>query len=140
MTEAEACRKLRWLLGLTQKETARLLGVQDKTLTRLEADYPWTPSMSRLLRMVLDRPVSEAGPLIARLSATSFDDPENEADLELARRVEGAVNRVARERSCPPGSRLLDLVKELRPDTWVYWATSARAGSDQTKKLADEAG
>jgi DNA-binding XRE family transcriptional regulator len=140
MTEADACRQLRWLLGLTQKEMARLLGVQDKTLTRLEADHPWTPSMSRLLRLMLERPVSEAGPLVARLSAIDFDAQENQADLELAKRVEGAANRLARERAVPTGSRLLDLVKELRPDTWVYWATSARAGSDETRKLADEAG
>jgi transcriptional regulator with XRE-family HTH domain len=140
--EGERALRLRKFLGLTQREMGLLFGIEEKTLTRLEARAPWSPPMVRLLRLVEATPVEVSTELL-RLMAEEVGDAEParaEARVALAKAV-AAIDQRLGKASSERRLTLEQLAAREKPTAeWVYWATGARAARLETKTLADEEG
>lgn len=142
LMSAKQAASLRRVLGLTQGEMAMLLGIEEKTVTRLESDAPWTKPMSRLLRLIRATPVAATEKVLRTLLSDDIPDARlGEAESQVL----GKALAVVRTRLADH-PRLCEMAlgeiadRHARPDEWVYWATGARASREETRRLVDDEG
>jgi len=127
--------RLRALLGLSTVDLALVLGIEARTLSRMET---WSGSLLTAIRALAEAS-PECAPAflveLATLHAQRASDPPDPAECAAI----GAKARAAlAEGGGAPAARLLDLCDLPLP--WIYWATSARAGDTTTRELADRDG
>lgn len=128
--------RLRALLGLTTGDLALVVGVDARTLTRMET---WSGSLLTAIRTLAETSKERAPGLVvelASLHARRNPDPPDPAELaSLGKRAEAALGEFGAGAS---SALLLELC--AKPLPWIYWATSARAGDTTTRDLADHDG
>ncbi|MEN9797275.1 MAG: hypothetical protein RL653_971 [Pseudomonadota bacterium] len=139
---AQLSARIRRVLRLTQREWAAVLGIEEKSLARLETRGTWVPSMRRLVKALLATPVRGIDrTLAAVLSETDAPGYTSHVSAELRRSISETVKTLAVELQAPFDATLGDLVEAApSPSTWVYWATRARADAPGTRELADREG
>lgn len=130
--------RLRALLGLGTSELAQVLGVEPRTMSRMET---WSGSLLTAVRSLAEVSVKRVPALLielATLHSQRASDPADPASLAaLGAKASAALEETSAsaEQDAPI---LLDLL--ARPLPWIYWATSARAGDTKTRELADRDG
>jgi hypothetical protein len=128
--------RLRALLGLTTAELALVVGVEPRTLSRMET---WSGSLLTSIRALAETSRDRAPALLVELAglhAQRNPDPPDPAELSaLGTKAEAALAEV-------PSGTGASLLAELcaAPLAWIYWATSERAGDTATRDLADQHG
>lgn len=124
--------RLRALLGLSSAELALVLGVESRTLSRMET---WSGSLLTAIRTLGETSTSAAPALLvelAALHALRASDPPDPADCAA---VGVKATAALAEVKSTGDESLIDLAAAPLP--WIYWATSARAGDTTTRELAD---
>lgn len=139
---AQLSARIRRVLRLTQREWAAVLGIEEKSVARLETRGTWVPSMRRLVKALLATPVRGIDrTLEAVLAETDEGDVSSAVSAELRLGISETVKQLAVELQAPFDATLGDLVALApAPSAWVYWATRARADAPGTKELADREG
>lgn len=131
---ARFAARLRAVLGLSTEDLAGVIGVDPRTITRAET---WSGPVLSVLQLLASVRASEAGDALARLTslhALRRADPADPSILASLRdSVQAAIDEV---RGLGPDAGLAEACSA--PVSWIYWATSARAGRDATRQLADE--
>ena len=127
--------RLRAVLGLSTSELALVVGVDARTLNRMET---WSGSLLTAILLLGEVPASEAADrlfALAEMHASRLTDPPDPADVS---RLRSKVAEAMQLTSPAPADNLSALCS--RSVSWIYWATTARADDIETKALADEAG
>lgn len=127
--------RLRALLGLSTADLALVLGVEARTLSRMET---WSGSLLTAIRALAEASPEGAPSFLVELatlhSQRAFDPPDPAERAAIGAKAGAALAEVGGLQE----ARLLDLCE--RPLPWIYWATSARAGDTTTRELADRDG
>ena len=130
---------LRALLGLDQKTLGRLLGVDSRTVLRLEAPHEVQGDASadspgpavRLAWLLTQLPIGELDRVVHHLTSAL-------ASAEASPpKAESIITRL-RGMPLSPSDRLERAF--TLPWSWTYWGTGARANADATARLANEMG
>jgi DNA-binding XRE family transcriptional regulator len=137
LDHSQQVRDLRNALGLTQTQMGRVLGIAEKSLTRLERHGEWSDTMLRLVRAILECPLAELEALLIALpSGLDLATAPSDEDRALFARAASHLRIGARS-----GDRVRDaLARRPRGMKWTYWATGAKADADETLTLACNSG
>ncbi len=135
-TRAQSLRKLRILLGISQEDLGRMLGVGERTVVRIESGVVGTgfdDVVDRVLWLINETRVEDSENLLRALLLSPDEDNALLKDQK-------ATFQRALQRLKTAGDRAGLRLKDLRVSSWVYWATGARAAADETLALARDEG
>lgn len=128
--------RLRALLGLSTSDLALVIGVDARTLTRMET---WSGSVLTSIRALAETSQERAPDLIVELSSLHACRNPDPPDPALLASLGSKARQSLAELDSRPGSAVL-LELCTKPLPWLYWATSARAADTTTRDLADNDG
>ncbi len=135
---------IREALGLDQDEMGALLGVNLRTVSRLEAFEGAKGGLGAALILLEQLPLNGLSAALAKLGAAVGGKSESEARL-LAAGARHALQRVVdllpeQRRAATEEMTLAELIAEAwgKGRFWVYWATSAGTSGARTLALADQ--